>query len=78
MLETAVQRSSQSSFFASSRFLPCMYPWQMLPKDDRRTHEKSNGEMIDMVRLVSGWCNRQNYCGGCYAWVVGLGREASG
>lgn len=43
ILETAEQGSSQSSFFASSRILPCTHPWHELTKDHHRTNKHSNG-----------------------------------
>ena len=54
MLETTEQGSSQSSFFASSRFLPCTHPWQKLTRDHHRTNKHSNRQLIDIVRLVLG------------------------
>ena len=51
-----------------------MYPWQKLLRDDRWTNNNSNCQLIDIVRIVTGWYNRQTHCGGCYAWLtVGWG-----
>ena len=73
-LETAVPGSRQSSFFASSGFLPCMHPWQKLSEDDHRTNKNSSGQLIDRVRLVSGvvsWIEplRRMLCMGWLAWA---------
>ena len=44
-----------------------------IKRSSQETNKNSNGQLIDMVRLVTGWCNQQNYCGGCYAWLCWLG-----
>ena len=49
-----MQGSRQSSFFASSGLLPCMYPWQKLSKDHRWTNDNSNGQLIDIVGACHG------------------------
>ena len=75
MLETTEQGSSQSSFFASSRFLPCTHPWQKLTRDHHRTNKHSNRQLIDIVRLVLGVGSSTEPIAADvrYAWRIGMG-----